>query len=414
MDQPRPTGASLPRNRFSRRAALRAGGLAAVTAAPLLGARRGTGAAAQDASSVAASGEAFTAEEQLDLARIVDAGLAQTSTPGALVGVWYPGRGEWTHAAGIGDLTTAAPVTLDDHVRIASITKTFTATVVLRLVDEGALGLDDPLERYVPGIPNGDLITLRQVLGMTAGIFDFVGDPAIAAAYDRDPLMPFAPEQAIGIIRRYPADFEPGAQVRYSNSNYVLLGLIIERVTGQTAAAAITDRVIAPLGLANTSFPDTPEMPEPYAHGYNGAASGDPLRDATRSNPAVPWTAGAMVSTLADLRTWAEALAGGTLLSEATQRERLTWGSFPGEGLDVRYGLGVMQVNGLVGHNGGIPGYSSWMVHAPEEGATIVVVTNRAAEVGGTADPIFIGIAQRLFPERFASLSTTPAATPAP
>ncbi len=407
METPQRPGVapSVPERRFSRRGALRASaaGLAAAAAAPATVARRG--AVAQDATPAAAG--AFSPEEQLALTTIVETSLAQTNTPGALVGVRYPGRGTWTYAAGIGDLATAAPVTIDDHVRIASITKTFVATVVLQLVDEGALGLDDVLDGFVPGIANGDQITLRQVLGMTAGIFDFVGDPDFGAAYGADPLLPFTPQEAVDIVRRYPADFAPGVQVQYSNSNYVLLGLIIEQVTGQPVEAAITDRIVQPLGLADTFFATTPDLPEPYVHGYQAASPGDPLRDVTRSNPAVPWTSGAIVSTLADLGSWAKALAGGTLLMPATQEERLTWGVIPGEVLDVRYGLGVMEVNGLVGHNGGIAGYSSWMVHAPEEDATIVVVTNRASEEGGTADPIFIEIAAMLLPDRF------PPATPA-
>lgn len=408
-------------HRLTRRAALQAGAVSLVTTA-LAAHGLSFSADAQDASPAATAGSpspagdaAFPPEQQLAMEAIVATSMAQTSTPGALVGVWYPGRGTWLHDAGIGDLTTAAPVTIDDHIRIASITKTFTATVVLQLVDEGKLGLDDHLEQFVPGIPNGDRITLRQVLGMTAGIFDYVADPEFAAAYDRDPLLPFSPSQAVGIIRRHAPDFPPGAQVQYSNSNYMLLGSIIEQVTGQAAGAVITDRIITPLGLTSTSFPTTPEMPSPYTHGYEAAAVDDALRDVTRSNPDVPWTAGAIISTLADLRTWAKALADGTLLSPATQRERLTWGVIPGEVLDVRYGLGILEVNGLIGHNGGIAGYSSWMVHAPEEDATVVVVTNRGGSEGGTSDPIFLNLARLLFPERFPALAATPApGTPAP
>jgi D-alanyl-D-alanine carboxypeptidase len=247
---------------------------------------------------------------------------------------------------------------------------------------------------------------------MTAGIANYVTAPVIAVDYVRDPLLPLTPQQALDLIRTLPPAYPPGAQARYSDSNYILLGFVIERVTGQPAAEVIIDRVVRPLGLTETTFPTTPDMPSPYLHGYLGAHPGDALRDVTRSNPDVAWTAGAMISTLADLRVWAKALAEGTLLSPAMQRERLTWNRFAAPNLDVGYGLGVLSVNGLIGHNGGIFGYSSWMAHAPEEDATLVVVTNRAATEGGTADPIFYGIARLLFPDRFPLVEATPAASP--
>lgn len=402
--------------RFSRRMALCLSGAGLATTA-FAGAGRPAGAQSISATpgvgtGVPTSETPFPAEIQLALTNIVATSLAQTATPAALVGIWYPGKGTWLHAAGIGDLTTALPIHVDDHWRIASNTKTFTATVVLQLVDEGKLSVDDKLEQFVPGIPNGREITLRQVLGMRAGIFDYVADKTFAANYDRDPLLPFTPDQGIEIIKRHPPDFAPGATMHYSNSNYLLLGMIIEQVTGQSVGDAITKRIIQPLGLSQTSYPTTPEMPAPYAHGYEAVAVGDRLRDVTRSNPAVPGAAGAMISTLADLRIWVKALADGALLSPAVQRERLTWSRIPGAALDLRYGLGILDVNGLIGHNGGIAGYSSWMVHAPEENATVIMVTTRASEEGGSADPIFIEIVRLLFPHRFPPSPATPVATP--
>jgi D-alanyl-D-alanine carboxypeptidase len=355
------------------------------------------------------------------LTAVVESALAETYTPGALVGVWYPGRGAWTMAAGIGDLETAAPMTLEDHVRIASITKTFIATVVLQLVEEGLLSLDDRLEDFVTGIPNGSEITIRQLLGMTAGIYNYIHNPVIAVDYVADPLLPFTPEQAVEIVRAHgEADFAPDAEVRYSDTNYVLLGLIIEQVTGRSVAAEITDRIIVPLDLTGTSYPDTPEMPAPYARGYMADQPGDPLRDVTRSNPAVAAAAGAMISTVADLKVWAEALATGALLSPELQAERLVFRRAAGS--PAGYGLGALEVVGLIGHNGGILGYGSWMLYDPETGSTFVIVTNRASTVSGTVDPILFGIIRVLFPSRLpdtfppvaARESAKPVATPAP
>ncbi|MBA3274176.1 MAG: beta-lactamase family protein [Chloroflexia bacterium] len=369
---------------------------------------------AQDATPMQAGDTAFPVDDQLAFLGIVDAGLDSTFTPGALVGVWYPGRGTWLHAAGIGDVTTAAPVTLDDHMRIASNTKTFVATIILQLVDEGALRLDDSLESHIPGVPNGSEITLRQVLGMTAGIYDFVNDPIISEGYNADPLLAFTPQDALAIIRASTPDFAPGERAQYSNTNYTLLGMIAEAVAGQPIDILIAERILVPLGMTNTSFATTPNMPEPFAHGYFKGEPGDPLRDVTESNPDIPWASGAMISTLADLGIWAKALAEGTLISAEMHQERLQFTSFQSTPIEVGYGLGLLSFNGLLGHNGGILGYSSWVVHDPESGASIVVVTNRGGNEGGTSDPIFFGLASYLFPERFSALSpATPVATPA-
>jgi D-alanyl-D-alanine carboxypeptidase len=367
-------------------------------------------AAAQDATPIPQDvAVGFSPEIQLALHQIVERNLAATETPGALVGVWYPGHGEWQHAAGIADLETGAPVTLDDHVRIASNTKTFVATVVLQLVDEGLVGLDDPIEDYVPGIPNGTTITVRQVLGMNAGIADFIAVPEIAAEYAANPLIAMTPDDILAWIRESTPDYVPGAQVHYSNSNYVVLGFLIEVVTGNSPEKEIEARLIAPLGLTGTSFPLTPSMPQPAMHGYFAENLGDPLIDVTRSNPSFPWTSGAMISTLADIHTWVKELATGVaMLSAGTLAERNTWGMLsPIAG----YGLGILTYRGFLGHNGGRAGYSSWMLHNPDNGFTVVIVVNRAGEKGGTADP-FLGEILQLFPEVVAAPEAAPAATP--
>ena len=247
---------------------------------------------------------------------------------------------------------------------------------------------------------------------MSAGIYNYIHDPLIAVDYVADPLLPFTPEQVVDIVRAHgTADFPPGAEVRYSDSNYVLLGLIIEQVTGRSVAAEITDRIILPLGLTGTSYPDTPELPTPYARGYLGEQPGDPMRDVTRSNPAVAAAAGAMISTVADLKTWAAALVTGALLSPALKAERLAVRPFA-QSPTAGYGLGILDAYGFLGHSGGIFGYSSWMLYDPDTPASIVIVTNRAATEGGTADPILAGILQLLFPGRLPDIPGPDVAAP--
>jgi D-alanyl-D-alanine carboxypeptidase len=415
IDRRRPIGWPL----VSRRAIVMSGG--ASLAAMTYGVPRGLGVMAQEGTPASPDAEAFppfSAEEQLALETIVERQLAAQAIPGAVVGVWVRDRGAWTHAAGIADLDTATPISSDDHFRIASVTKTFVATVVLQLVDEGALRLDDRLESFVTGIPNGEQITVHQLLGMTAGIFNYVTDPLFEEAYSADPLMPFTPDDAIAIIERHPPDVPPGERMQYSDSNYILLGLIIEQVTGQSAGDAIASRIIEPLRLTGASFPTTPEMPEPYARGYAADPGSAVLRDLTASNPNVAWTAGAMISTLDDLRVWAKALAEGTLLDPRTQQERLeVGGKKQGPGFSLGYGLGIMEVNGFYGHNGSIYGYSTWMLHSPDLDATIVVLANRGETQAEFAGTMAIDIAHLLFPEQFPRAAGTPApvmSTPVP
>lgn len=346
---------------------------------------------------------AFRAEEQLALSAIVRRRVAEQRVPGAVVGLWVGDR-SWIEAVGIGNLQTAAPITADDHVRIASISKTFVATVILQLVEEGKLSLDDPLDRFVTGVPNGEAITLRQLLGMTSGIVNYVGDPAFEQAYTSDPLMPFPREEILAILRRHDPDFAPDERVEYSDSNYFLAGFIIEQITGRTAAEEIRARILEPLALRNTLFPDTPEMPAPHARGYAADPGSDLLRDLTESNPEVPWTAGAMISTLGDLRVWARVLADGALLSPAMQRERLRLQAISFEpGRDFGYGLGIMETHGFLGHAGAIFGYSSWMLHSPDENATLVVLANRGETETEFASGIVEDVLRLRFPGRYAA-----------
>ena len=417
MPSPRRHASRINTSRVSRRRAVKVAGLGAATLAVAPHLRQGVAAAPQNATPTTTTAMSFSAADQVRFLTIVHDGLAATVTPGALVGVWSATHGNWTYGAGIGDLRTAVPVSLDDHVRIASNTKTFVATVVLQLVGEGALSLEDTLETYIADIPNGGEITIRQLLAMDAGIYDYVREPVIAIDYAADPTIAFTPDDALAIIRASTPDFAPGEELRYSNSNYVLLGFIIEQVTGQSVESEIETRILTPLGLRQTSFPRTSAMPEPYAHGYLDKTIDGALQDVSISNPDVGWAAGAMVSTLEDMHVWVRALATGALLSPKVQRERLMVRSIPNPTLEYGYGLGILQVNGLLGHNGGIAGYSSWMMHDPETDTSVVVVAMRGGEQGGTADPIFFGLAHVLFPDRFPDLAknaATPAATPAP
>lgn len=264
--------------------------------------------------SAALASDEFSPAEQSALTAIVEQGMTEQRQPGLNIGIWIPNRGSWTPSFGKADISANRPMARADAVPIASITKTFVATAVLRLVDQGKLSLDDKLAAYIGGIPNGERITLRQLLGMTSGIHEFM-DEQLRKDFAANPLMPFRPQDVVAIVKRSEPEFAPGEKVSYCDSNYTFLGLILEKVAGKPVAQVIDEQVLIPLKLRGTSFPTTTTIPAPFARGYYAGDDGKgELKDYTFSNPNVPWTAGAMISTLDDLRVWAKALATGALL----------------------------------------------------------------------------------------------------
>ena len=325
----------------------------------------------------ARAGAPFPPAEETAIVQLIEGGMAAQRQPGLIVGIWIPGRGEFTRAFGVSDTATKAPMKAEDHVRIASVTKSFVAVAALRLVDQGKLKLDDTLATWIAGIPNGEKITIRDLLGMRSGIYDFTSDQKFLADFTADPLMAFSPEDVVAIVKRHEPDFAPGEKVVYCDTNYIFLGMIIEKVTGKPVEDVIRDEILTPLGMAHTSFPTTSAMPEPFSRGYYAGEDGKgELRDFTASNPAVAWSAGAMISTLDDLRIWSKALATGALLKPQTHAEQMKFGAIATKPIHVGYGLGIANFGGLIGHNGAIFGYTTAMFYVPAADATIVIEGN--------------------------------------
>lgn len=375
------------------------------TAPPAVGAAPSESAAAQQ-SGAQQPGATLPAATVTGIEQIVRDQMRTGAVPGMAVGVWVPGQGELVRAYGVADVATGAPFAVEDRVRIASITKTFTATATLILVDRGRLALDDRLESFVPGIPNGAEITVRQLLNMTSGVFDFTTDPGFSAAFDADPLAPFPVDRVLAILRSNPPAFPPGqpGSWQYSDSNYILLGQIIEKAAGEPAGAFIEREIVGALGLPGTSYPSSPEIPPPASRGYLVGPPGAPERDVTAVNPQVPGPAGAMISTVAGLQAWAGALASGRLLSPASRTEQTTFvNTNLSPALRTAYGAGLLQINDFVGHNGAIYGFNTAMFQLPETGATIVVVANRSSNFEGVGLDTFLLIAKLLYPQRFPS-----------
>ena len=305
----------------------------------------------------------------------------QAGVPGVVVGLWIPGKGCYVRATGVADKTTGQPMFKDTYLRIGSETKTFTVTALLELVDEGKVGLDDPIDKYIRGVPNGDKITLRHLAEMRSGLFPYTSDPDFDHDFLSDPKRGFNPWEVLSYGYRHPNTFEPGAQFQYCNSNLVLLGLVVEKVSGQRLGDFFDQRVLRPARLRHTLFPEGAEFPEPHAHGYTDQTLSGAIEDATDWNPSWGWSAGAMISNLHDLRRWAKVVATGELLSPETQAERLKTlpTGFPG----TSYGLGIFDSNGWIGHNGSLPGYETVTVYLPEQKATMVLLLNTDTLVQG-------------------------------
>lgn len=278
-----------------------------------------------------------------------------------------PGQGCYVRSTGVADTVTRRPMTPDLFLRIGSETKTFTATALLRLVDDRRVRLGDPISRYVRGVPGGRRITPRHLAQMRSGLFPYSADPGFARDLLSDPSRSFTPRELLAYAFRNPNTFAPGERFQYSNTNFVLLGPVVEKVSGTRFADYLRRHVIGLAGLRRTLFAEGPGFPEPHARGYTDQTLSGAVEDATDRNPSRAWAAGAMISKLRDLRRWAEVVATGTLLSPRTQAERLRMlpTGFPG----TDYGLGIFETGGWIGHNGSIPGYQSVTVHLPEHRA---------------------------------------------
>ena len=207
--------------------------------------------------------------DQAALQTMVDTTARELLIPGAVVLLRTP-QGEFTVTYGTTQLGATTPPRADTHFRIASNTKTMTAAVILQLAQEGKLSLDDPVSKYVPGVPNGDNITIAELLKMRSGLYNYDDDPEFWAILDRDPTKVWTPAEVLAIAFKHPPNFPPGTGFEYTNTNYALLGLIAEKVDGKPLASCLQDRLFGPLGLKDTLLPASTSntIPEPYSHGY--------------------------------------------------------------------------------------------------------------------------------------------------
>ncbi|MEO6826140.1 MAG: serine hydrolase domain-containing protein [Microbacteriaceae bacterium] len=374
----------------------------------------------------------------------VPAVMKSIAMPGAVVLIKSPKQGDWSGTFGTAVLGKKVPMSLKDYFRIGSNTKTMTSTVILQLVQEGKLSLDDPISKFRPDVPDGQNITIAQLSEMRSGLFSYTFDPGFNATLDADPGKAWTPDELLAIAFTHPADFASGAKYEYSNTNIVLLGTVIEKLTGMTVSEAFQKRIFDPLGLKRTSLPVNTDssIPDPHPQGYQfgtnvatidsyavpaaqlpAALNGTlkPLNQ-TDANPSWAWTAGGAISTPDDLAVYVKALVHGGLLNAKMQKLRLN--SFlpiaPGQPKGLGYGLGIVEfAPGIIGHDGQLPGYSTFMAYNNTTGDTIIVATNLAASpVDGNNAAVVVAktILATLYGSSVVPKSdpAAPAATPTP
>jgi D-alanyl-D-alanine carboxypeptidase len=327
------------------------------------------------AACVAVPSAATAAPRATALNASISKALERAGAPGAIVGVWQPGRRAYVHTFGVRDTQTRRPMRRDLYMRIGSETKTFTVTALLQLAEQNKVSLDDPISKYVPGVMQGDQITLRQLANMTSGLENYTLTDTFDATLQTDPHKEWTPQELLDLVAGQPLLFQPGQGFSYSNTNTALIGLVVQQVSGESIGDYIKHHITGPLGMTQTSFPLDSALPDPHADGYANDTPDKSVANATNWNPSWTWAAGQMVSTLRDLRIWAPRLATGRgLLGAKMQRERAR--SVAGPGDPVTYGLGMFNVHQWLGHNGSLPGYQTLALYRPQTKTTIVALIN--------------------------------------
>ncbi|TIH28265.1 serine hydrolase domain-containing protein [Subtercola vilae] len=314
-------------------------------------------------------------------------GFASSSAPGAIVAVQSK-DGLFLKAYGVADPATGVPMTTDMYQRVGSITKPFTATLILQLEAAGKLSLDDPISKYVPGVADGHNITLRMLGDMTSGLASYTLDPAWQKAFFAEPEKVWDPNELVSIGLALPPLFAPGTSFNYSNTNTVLLGKVIERVTGQSYQDVLQQKILTPLRLDHTIFPaGSADYPAPHAQGFTlqgNTATVEHPENTTAWNPSWGWSAGELISSAADLTTFVRAMGTGNgLLPAQQQLERLT--SSPGA---AGYGFGWGCSGGWVGHGGEVPGYNTSMFYDTISDTTVIIMVNSDIPNGGCSDSV--------------------------
>jgi len=294
--------------------------------------------------------------------------------PGATVIVVKDGKTVLRKAYGMADIGANKPLTPATVLRLGSITKQFTAVAILMLADEGKLALNDPITRFFPDYPTqGKLITVEHLLTHTSGIVSYTGKPGYITNMAKD----ISVAEMIDGFKNDPLEFEPGTQFRYNNSGYFLLGAIIEKVSGQTYARFLEQRIFAPLGMKDSAYEGVERSAAPRAAGYSAGDKG--FEPSERLSMSQPYAAGSLVSTVDDLARWDAAITAGKLLTPA--RWKMAFKPYmltPEKSTEYGYGwhVGTLQGVPVIDHGGGINGFSTYALRLPQQKVFVAVLAN--------------------------------------
>lgn len=323
----------------------------------------------------------------------------RTPVPATIVGVWDRSGHSFVRTFGYAGLALRRPLTTADHFRIGSNTKTFVVSVLLQLVAEKKLGLDDPLSRFQLGVkvPNAENITVRELCNMRSGLYEAYDTPQFARLNFKVP-QDFSPRMLVAWAVQHEPYFAPNKGYRYSNTNYILLGLIIEALTKDTVGDQIRKRLLGPFGLTQTIFPQTETMPEPWARGYELDKHGN-WQDVSNTVPvAFTWSAGSMISDMNDIHRWVKLYATGEASGRSTYSDLINCIPFLG---NTSFGLGITCSAGWYGYTGSLPGYNTADYYSPSTGMTILAWINYQAPqpIEGVASVIVRDIARIVTPD---------------
>ena len=311
--------------------------------------------------------------------------------PGISVTVIFPDGTMWTGVSGMADVKAGVPVTPDTAFALASVTKTFTGALILQMVEEGDIELDASVAEYLPGLRVDPKVTIRQLLDHTSGLRDYFFHPAIDRILTDHPDRIWTEAESFKYVGK--PYFKPGRGWHYSNTNYLILGMVAERVGKASLADLFRQRFFEPLGLDGTFYQPTETARGPVAHGYRFATSAKDAKaiDLTAGGPVVPFTsvvtaargAGALAATSSDVARWARALyAGGVLESDTVQEMLDDVAQTERYRPTVPYGLGVQLIDiggePAMGHSGRLLGFRSAVRFLPDTGMTIAVLTNQS------------------------------------
>lgn len=307
---------------------------------------------------------------------VLDSIINNSDVPGLVAGVWAPDENiEFIYTAGVSNLETQEPLSADMIFRIGSNTKTFTITVLLQLVDEGLISLDDPLSDFLPDFPRADEVTIEMLANMRSGIFsytDLIDEFWMKVLYT-EPNKYWSTDELIAFGVDYPYYFDPGSGTYYCNTNTIIIGKIVEMITGTSLESNIRTRITDPLNLVNTTYLASGiEIPGYHSSAYYcGEYDADFPECSEYYDISSLAAAGGAISDIYELKRYVRALVNGKFLSAETQQKRMVCPES-----NSYYGLGILNYKGFYGHNGSMPGYTSIMIYSPEKNCTIIVWYN--------------------------------------